>query len=176
MNRGGTFWAVSAYNGVNHHRKAGNHLCRLSSSRAPSAWPAFCVCCSASRKARKLINPCPRFFKRGGGFLLVFSTGLVLDFPLVLSRFSRRAAVRPCENWSTAPGCGALFLLRASLRPRKKQTAVLLRLANFPSGRQCALVKIGALRQTQLPVSSAGRGRCVCPCSASAGPSAANKS
>ena len=41
-------------------------------------------------------------------------------------------------------------------------TAVLLRLANFPGGRQCALVKIGALRQAQLPVSSTGRGRCVC--------------
>ena len=35
--------------------------------------------------------------------------------------------------------------------------AVLLRLANFPSGPQCALVKIGARRQTQLPVSSTGR-------------------
>ena len=40
--------------------------------------------------------------------------------------------------------------------PLRPAAAVLLRLANF------ALVKIGALRQTQLPVSSAGRGRCVC--------------
>ena len=36
-------------------------------------------------------------------------------------------------------------------------TALLLRLANFPGGRQCALVKIGALRQAHLAASSAGR-------------------
>ena len=28
----------------------------------------------------------------------------------------------PCENWSAAPGCGALLLLRASPRSRKRQT------------------------------------------------------
>ena len=39
----------------------------------------------------------------------------------------------------------------------KTWTAVLLRLANFPGGRQCALVKIGALRQAHLAASSAGR-------------------
>ena len=49
----------------------------------------------------------------------------------------------------------------------KKQTAFLLRLANFPGGRRSALVKIGALRQRRLPVSSTGRGRRRCPCSAS---------
>ena len=52
-------------------------------------------------------------------------------------------------------------------RPCKKQTAFLLRLANFPGGRRSALVKIGALRQRRLPVSSTGRGRRRCPCSAS---------
>ena len=51
-------------------------------------------------------------------------------------------------------------------RPCKKQTAFLLRLANFPGGRRSALVKIGALRQRRLPVSSTGRGRRRCPCSA----------
>ena len=79
---------------------------------------------------------------RGGG------RGFRLPLPrsgLPLPKFSARAAAR-LKIW----------------------TAVLLRLANFPSGRRCALVKIGALRQTQLPVSSTGRGRCVCPCSASA--------
>ena len=65
------------------------------------------------------------------------------------------------------PGCGALFLLRAAGRPCKKQTAFLLRLADFCFAPRRALAKTGALRQTQLPVSSAGRGRCVCPCSAS---------
>ena len=79
---------------------------------------------------------------RGGG------RGFRLPLPtsgLPLPKFSARSAAR-LKIW----------------------TAVLLRLANFPSGRRCALVKIGALRQTQLPVSSTGRGRCVCPCSASA--------
>ena len=50
----------------------------------------------------------------------------------------------------------------------KKQTAFLLRLADFCFAPRRVLAKTGALRQTQLPVSSAGRGRCVCPCSASA--------
>ena len=45
------------------------------------------------------------------------------------------------------PGCGTLFLLRAAAGACKKQTAFLLRLANFPSGGRCPLVKIGALRQ-----------------------------
>ena len=65
------------------------------------------------------------------------------------------------------PGCGALFLRRATERPCKKQTAFLLRLADFCFAPRRALAKPGALRQTQLPVSSTGRGRCVCPCSAS---------
>ena len=41
----------------------------------------------------------------------------------------------------------------------KKQTAFLLRLADFCGAPQRVLAKTGALRQTQLPVSSAGRGR-----------------
>ena len=94
--------------------------------------------------------------------------GAALRFLQARSAARRKNRQSAREPTLPAPGCGALLLLRASPRPRKKQTAVLLRLANFPSGRQCALVKIGALRQTQLPVSSAGRGRCVCPCSASA--------
>ena len=65
------------------------------------------------------------------------------------------------------PGCGALFLLRGAEPACKKQTAFLLRLANFPGGRRSALVKIGALRQRRLPISSTGRGRRRCPCSAS---------
>src|SRR5699024_2679831 len=43
--------------------------------------------------------------------------------PLALSRFLRRATVGACKNRSAAPGCGALLLLRASPRPRKRQTA-----------------------------------------------------
>ena len=66
------------------------------------------------------------------------------------------------------PGCGALFLRRGTAPACKKQTAFLLRLANFPCGRRRALVKIGARRQRWLPVSSTGRGRRCCPCSASA--------
>ena len=54
---------------------------------------------------------------------------------------------------------------------------LLLRLADFCGAPRRALAKTGALRQTQLPVSSTGCGRCVCPCSASAvsaaGPQAA---
>ena len=40
--------------------------------------------------------------------------------------------------------------------------AVLLRLAGFCGAGRCPLAKTGALRQTQLPVSSTGCGRCVC--------------
>ena len=65
------------------------------------------------------------------------------------------------------PGCGALFLRRGTAPACKKQTAFLLRLADFCFAPRRALAKPGALRQTQLPVSSTGRGRCVCPCSAS---------
>ncbi len=65
------------------------------------------------------------------------------------------------------PGCGALFLRRATAGACKKQTAFLLRLADFRGAGRCPLAKTGALRQTQLPVSSTGCGRCVCPCSAS---------
>ena len=57
---------------------------------------------------------------------------------------------------------------RGSQPACKKQTAFLLRLADFRGAGRCPLAKTGALRQTQLPVSSAGRGRCVCPCSVSA--------
>ena len=64
------------------------------------------------------------------------------------------------------PGCGALFLLRGTWPTCKKQTAFLLRLADFCGAPQRVLAKTGALRQTQLPVSSTGCGRCVCPCSA----------
>ena len=65
------------------------------------------------------------------------------------------------------PGCGALFLRRGTAPACKKQTAFLLRLADFRGAGRCPFAKIGALRQTQLPVSSTGCGRCVCPCSAS---------
>ena len=56
---------------------------------------------------------------------------------------------------------------RGSQPACKKQTAFLLRLADFRGAGRCPLAKTGALRQTQLPVSSTGCGRCVCPCSAS---------
>ena len=79
-----------------------------------------------------------------------------------------RAAARFFIFHLNPPGCGALFLRRATERPCKKQTAFLLRLADFCFAPRRALAKPGALRQTQLPVSSTGRGRCVCPCSASA--------
>ena len=46
--------------------------------------------------------------------------------------------------------------------PPEAAGTVLLRLAGFCGAPRRALAKIGALRQTQLPVSSAGRGRCVC--------------
>ena len=56
------------------------------------------------------------------------------------------------------PGCGALFLRRGTWPACKKQTAFLLRLANFPGGRRSALVKIGALlRVAVAQICSAGR-------------------
>ena len=47
---------------------------------------------------------------------------------------------------------------------------ILLRLANFPGGRRCALVKIGALRQLRLAASAAGSARLSCPLSGGSGP------
>ena len=47
--------------------------------------------------------------------------------------------------------------------PLRPAAAVLLRLANFPGGRRCALVKIGALRQLRLAASAAGSARLSCP-------------
>ena len=67
-------------------------------------------------------------------------------------------------------------MLRGTVPACKKQTAFLLRLANFPCGRRRALVKIGARRQRWLPVSSTGRGRRRCPCSASAASAAGSAS
>ncbi len=81
-----------------------------------------------------------------------------LTAPLALSRFLRRGAVPACKNRSAAPGCSTLFLLRASQRTRKKQTAAPAPLRLFrPQGAP-------QLRShSQLPVSSTGRGRCSCP-------------
>ena len=76
-------------------------------------------------------------------------------------------AAWPWGLFLPSPGCGALLLRRGTWPACKKQTAFLLRLANFPGGRRSALVKIGALRQRRLPISSTGRGRRRCPCSAS---------
>ena len=46
-----------------------------------------------------------------------------------------------------------------------------LALSRFLQRTAGMLAKTGALRQTQLPVSSAGRGRCVCPCRCGPAPS-----
>ena len=66
------------------------------------------------------------------------------------------------------PGCRCPNMRRGTQPACKKQTAFLLRLADFCGAPRRVLAKTGALRQTQLPVSSTGRGRCVYPCSASA--------
>ena len=86
---------------------------------------------------------------------------------LRLANFPGGPQKRPCENWSAAPGCRCPNMRRGSQPACKKQTAFLLRLADFCFAPRRVLAKNGALRQTQLPVSSTGCGRCVCPCSAS---------
>ena len=63
-------------------------------------------------------------------------------------------------------------MLQAAARPCKKQTAFLLRLANFPCGTQSALEKIGALlRVAVAQICGADRSPLAyldgCPCSAS---------
>ena len=123
-------------------------------------------------------SPCFRF----GAGIFCFAPGgrwdCVRRAPRPAGSFSRTAT--PHGGWGSgsfaalfggvflpSPGCGALLLRRGTWPACKKQTAFLLRLANFPGGRRSALVKIGALRQRRLPISSTGRGRRRCPCSAS---------
>ena len=101
------------------------------------------------RSAEKLYKiTTPRSCKRSGDFYFPSPA----CFPLALSQFSQRAATRPCENWSAAPDCGALLLLRTSSRPCKRQTAA-------PAPPRLFLPQAAPrLRsQPQLPVSSAGR-------------------
>ena len=76
--------------------------------------------------------------------------------PLALSRFLRRATAGACKNRSAAPVCGALLLLRASPRPCKRQTAVLLRFPEFSSIKDDAW-KFRPRRQAHLAASSTGR-------------------
>ena len=64
-------------------------------------------------------------------------------------------------------GCAARPPIAVPLPPA---AAVLLRLANFPCGRRCALVKIGALRQLRLAASAAGSARLSCPLLGGSGP------
>ena len=78
-------------------------------------------------------------------------------FPLALSQFFRRIKDDACKNWSAAPGCGALLLLRPSRRACKRQTAAPapLRLLRPQDAAQLR-------SHSRLPVSSAGRGRRSC--------------
>ena len=99
------------------------------------------------------------------------------SLPAAWKRFYGRHPSRRSRCRKAHPSAGRIYTpIRVAVpcfcggpqeRPCKKQTAFLLRLANFPGGRRSALVKIGALRQRRLPVSSTGRGRRRCPCSAS---------
>src|SRR5699024_5304044 len=58
---------------------------------------------------------------------------------------------------------GALFTPLSVSPPLRAFRQPLLRLADFCGAPWQALAKTGALRHSQLPVSSAGRGRCSCP-------------
>ena len=61
------------------------------------------------------------------------------------------------------PGCGALFLQRGAGPACKKQTAFLLRLADFCGAPRRVLAKTGALRQARLAASSTGRASACLP-------------
>ena len=77
----------------------------------------------------------------------------------------------PCENWSAAPGCGTLLLLRASQRSRKRQTAA-------PAPPRLFLPQAAPRLRSQrrLPVSSTGRSRRRCLASyRAAGPNVTNE-
>ena len=63
------------------------------------------------------------------------------------------------KAWQKASLCTIKF---PGLRRFRGAFTPLLRLADFCGAPRRALAKTGALRQTQLPVSSTGRGRCVC--------------
>ena len=97
-----------AQDGKAHGGSAGRDIRPLALSRF-SRRGAVPAC--ENRSAAPLTAPCFCHWQRS------------LFVPLALSRFSRRGAVPACENRSAAPGCGALLLLRASPRPRKRQTA-----------------------------------------------------
>ena len=86
--------------------------------------------------------------------------------PLALSQFSRRAAERPCENWSAAPGCRCPNMQRGS------QPACIFGRHSSCGALNMRRIRADAcifrpLRQRRLPVSSTGCGRRRCPCSAS---------
>ena len=68
------------------------------------------------------------------------------------------AAVQICKRAATR----AAYLGNGNPEGEGSLSPLLLRLADFRGAGRCPLAKTGALRQTQLPVSSAGRGRCVC--------------
>ena len=120
--------------------------------------------CYKSYNFYSFTAPSGRLDGPGGGVHFVGIVGIVAGggcrrlHPLALSRFLRRGAVPACKNRSAAPGCGALLLLRASQRPRKRQTAApaLLRLFRPLDAPQLR-------SQRRLPASSTGRGRRRCP-------------
>ena len=76
------------------------------------------------------------------------------------------AKSRPLPLLRLAYFCRRQRLGCAARRPLKP-----LALSRFLQRTAGMLAKTGALRQTQLPVSSAGRGRCVCPCRCGPAPS-----
>ena len=97
---------------------------------------------------------------------------IALNPPGCGALFLRRGAGPACKKQTAAPAPLRLFLPQAAPQLRSPPPficspgpagPILLRLANFPGGRRCALVKIGALRQLRLAASAAGSARLSCP-------------
>ena len=81
--------------------------------------------------------------------------------PLALGQFSRRAAERPCENWSAAPAAAPCFVHRTRSPPLP-----LLRLAASSAGRASATQPATLLVESPLPLRGIPlRGGMNCNCS-----------
>ena len=98
-------------------------------------------------------------------------TGALRQTQLPVSSTGRGRCVCPCFASAVSAAGSARLRSRPPLAvPLRPAAAVLLRLANFPCGRRCALAKIGALRQLRLAASAAGSARLSCPLSGGSGP------